>query len=427
MKKIIALIVILLSLAFFTSNAKAWWNSDWLKMRNITINYTGSMGSVANASVLLNITYDSDMLSDYSDLRFINGTTNQTINFWIENYTSGYAMVWVNVNVTNTSTATIDMYYKNNTAVNSLSNGTNTLPLFDDFNGAYQTLPSGWTYTIYSGCTKCEINQSGTGSLMLGFLSGVGGCDRSGLSKQFAPTSQVYMVSFKMNRTAMGTYTMPMLSIQNQTASFLVGVAMTTYHGSDSGVYHAWDYGNWDTTWHTYSAPYIQKYQMIVRNTTYSDRNLTWKNETSVLNKTSTVPTSNSYTDPAYAVFVLNDGCQGSETGEEWIDWVYAANLLEPSPNVIMGSEESPPTPPAPVTVCGNGVCETGENIGNCFKDCGGASKTPVYLVVLGLAIFAIVTLLGAAQTLDLSGFIKVGVAVIIIITIIGIIAAWLL
>ncbi len=52
-----------------------------------------------------NVTKNSDMLSDYSDLIFTNGSDNRTVAFWIENYTSVFAYVWVfdsfSINVSN--------------------------------------------------------------------------------------------------------------------------------------------------------------------------------------------------------------------------------------------------------------------------------------------------------------------------------------
>jgi len=48
----------------------AWWNGNWQKKKPIYINTTSSV-SKNNVSVLINIPYDSDMLANFSDLRFL--------------------------------------------------------------------------------------------------------------------------------------------------------------------------------------------------------------------------------------------------------------------------------------------------------------------------------------------------------------------
>lgn len=50
----------------------AWWDSAWDKRKNVNI--TGGNLLLDNFTILLNITYDSDMQGYFDDLRFVNGS-----------------------------------------------------------------------------------------------------------------------------------------------------------------------------------------------------------------------------------------------------------------------------------------------------------------------------------------------------------------
>jgi hypothetical protein len=78
---------------------------------------------------------------------------------------------------------------------------------------------------------------------------------------------------------------------------------------------------------------------------------------------------------------------------------------------------------------CGDNICQADyENPSNCFKDCGGASKNFVFLVVIGLGIMGIVIvryLVAGGETID--EMVKTFVVIIIIFIVISIIAStWL-
>jgi len=110
-----------------------WWNASWEKKKEIQINNTAL--EVANYSLLLNVTYNANMNTDFSDLRFANGSEDTELGYWIENKTnSEHADVWVKIpyTLTNTTNTTIYMYYKNASEVSSTSNGENA---FLDWHG----------------------------------------------------------------------------------------------------------------------------------------------------------------------------------------------------------------------------------------------------------------------------------------------------
>jgi PGF-pre-PGF domain-containing protein len=103
--------------------------------RKKEINITSQTGNLTDYQVRLVVVKDDDMKSDYSDLLFQDSYYNN-LSFWIGNYTSSNATVWVRTNVTTAGTI-IDMYY-GNPGASSPSNGTSTFIFFDDWSD------SGW-------------------------------------------------------------------------------------------------------------------------------------------------------------------------------------------------------------------------------------------------------------------------------------------
>jgi len=81
----------------------AWWDTNWAYKKEVTNLGTKSI-------VQLNVTYDSNMNSDFSDLRFLNNAENSELNYWIEwKSDSNYAIV----RVENLGETGIYMYYGN--------------------------------------------------------------------------------------------------------------------------------------------------------------------------------------------------------------------------------------------------------------------------------------------------------------------------
>ncbi len=112
----------------------------WSFRREINISNTG--GDLTDYQVKITVDYDSDMQSDYDDLRFAD-TNSNNLSYWIEDYTTSNATVWVKVPfLENNTNTTIYMYYGNPSA-SSASNGTNTFEFFDNFDdGDYTNNPT---------------------------------------------------------------------------------------------------------------------------------------------------------------------------------------------------------------------------------------------------------------------------------------------
>jgi len=135
MKKII-LPVFVLAFLFLNITASAWWSTSY--KCKAPINVSVSLGTTKqNHQVFLNIsyaTYNCSNISqiDFDDYRFINGSENAELDYWIESYAdSDYANIWVEIdqNIT-TSGYTIYMYY-GNAALGNSSSGNQT---FDYYN-----------------------------------------------------------------------------------------------------------------------------------------------------------------------------------------------------------------------------------------------------------------------------------------------------
>jgi len=104
----------------------------------IMIDNTQNPNTLTDYQVFINVTYDSDMQTDFDDLRFTwyNETSGEEveIDYWLDKYVdSEYALVWVEVpEIGGAGQEVLYMYYHNPYAV-SESNGEETFVFFDGF------------------------------------------------------------------------------------------------------------------------------------------------------------------------------------------------------------------------------------------------------------------------------------------------------
>lgn len=94
-----------------------WWDNDWNRKKAVEIEEVFGV-TLTNYSKLINVSYDSDMKTDFSDIRFLDTTETTELSYWIDNKTDSVnAWVWVKVpTLTASSNTTIYMYYKNSGA-----------------------------------------------------------------------------------------------------------------------------------------------------------------------------------------------------------------------------------------------------------------------------------------------------------------------
>ena len=115
--------------------------------RPIHINNTGGTEQTYY-QVPLNITYDSDMNNDFSDIRVKNETSGEYVPYWIEDKVNGsWCKIWFNATYIPANSWCNDTYYLlyGNASASSASDGDATFEFFDDFE------EEGGEWTPYSG------------------------------------------------------------------------------------------------------------------------------------------------------------------------------------------------------------------------------------------------------------------------------------
>lgn len=142
----------------------AWYNSSWLKRKAIT-NTGGASGAQTDYQMKYTVTYDSDMKSDFSDLRFTKADGTTLLDAWMESHTaSTSAIVWVETDTpANTIEADIYMYYGNSGA-SSAWDGPGTFEFIDEFNRTdSSTVGNGWSETGSACITSNKLTASASG------------------------------------------------------------------------------------------------------------------------------------------------------------------------------------------------------------------------------------------------------------------------
>lgn len=163
-----------IGLATSTGTSRVWYDTLWTKRKQITVT-NSNPASLAGYQVKIDVTYDSDMKPDFSDLRFIDEDGATSLPYWIESYVPSTSVtIWVRVPyVTGTGSSTVYMYYGNPAAA-SLSDAHSTFELFDDFERGYGT---GWTV---KATMPSPPKADGSAAVYNGKLYVFGGYDQTG-------------------------------------------------------------------------------------------------------------------------------------------------------------------------------------------------------------------------------------------------------
>ena len=171
----------------------AWWDLSWNNKKAI---YGNASSSQTNYPIFINVTYDLDMNSNFSDLRFTNAAEDTEFNYWIQpdmTVDGSYAGVYVNISSISTSNVTIAYMYYGNPSAASESNGTKVFDFFDDFDRADSgTVGNGWT----------ESESTGTVSINGGTLQE---SLTSGSIHAYHSTSNILQTGFRIKSSTMAT------------------------------------------------------------------------------------------------------------------------------------------------------------------------------------------------------------------------------
>ena len=96
-------------------NTYSVWNDpNWQKMRPMTVTNNG--GQLDNYALHIVVAYDSEMKSNYGDVRFKHGSNTNFLSYWIENYNSTSADFWVKIPTLPSGQSNMYMFYKNQDA-----------------------------------------------------------------------------------------------------------------------------------------------------------------------------------------------------------------------------------------------------------------------------------------------------------------------
>lgn len=149
------------------------WLTNWNYRKAITISNSGSL--LTNYQIQITIDTASLIIatklrSDCGDIRFTDTDGSTLINYWIESgCNTSTTSIWIKVPSIPNGTKIIYLYYGNPLEI-SLSNGTNTFLVFDDFESGDKTWTNPTLNPIsttrsYSG-TKSRFITSGTPSIL---------------------------------------------------------------------------------------------------------------------------------------------------------------------------------------------------------------------------------------------------------------------
>lgn len=143
----------------------AWWSSNWSYYKRINITDTSNQMVNLTSVVQIVVPYDSDMQTDFDDIRFVNAQSGLELDYFLGGkIDSQNATFFVEIGSVNNSGITpIDMYY-GNPSVSSTSNGTNTFIFYEPFESDLSD--RGWTNEGY-GTLITNVSHSGSGSVLI--------------------------------------------------------------------------------------------------------------------------------------------------------------------------------------------------------------------------------------------------------------------
>jgi flagellin-like protein len=125
--------------------------SENFKVENLVDNY-GVHIPPENYQYKIVISYDSDMRSDYGDLRFTENVDGPLLNYWVENYTVDNATIWVRR--LENADSTIYVYYGNSGATSQSNENTTFIRVIDN-------VAATWHLNEGSGMTAYDTSGNG--------------------------------------------------------------------------------------------------------------------------------------------------------------------------------------------------------------------------------------------------------------------------
>ena len=95
----------------------AWTDPSWTKLKSISLTNTGGQ-PFYNYPLKITIEYDSDMQSDYSDIRFKHeNDAGSWLSYWMEIYDTSEAVVWIKIPEVPIGSSEMYLFYGNSGAI----------------------------------------------------------------------------------------------------------------------------------------------------------------------------------------------------------------------------------------------------------------------------------------------------------------------
>lgn len=138
-------------------NPERWWSINFERRK--LLNVTQSSGfNLTSYTLYIMVEGDSDMNSDFSDIRFSNYDGTEEMGYMMDFYNSTDAMVYVMFDELTTGEDNLFyLYYKNGTSISSASDGEEAFYIFDDFeDGTIDT--NKWAVANYLNEYPEEVN-----------------------------------------------------------------------------------------------------------------------------------------------------------------------------------------------------------------------------------------------------------------------------
>ena len=337
MKKTIVVGMIVCSLLLLIiSPTNAWWNNDWDKKVAIHIDNTGGSAQTYY-QIKLNITYDSDMQSDFDDIRFVNVTSDTTEPYWIEDKVdSSWCLVWFNATYIKSegwSNDTTEMYY-DNAGATSESNGSDTFLKYDGFEDGVTT-DAGDLFVTPSNKVSNEQARSGTYSMKI-----LGDWVANGESTQSVSLGEKTFGSISIIRWIYLTET-----TGSQTTVYVLdsGAGETNigpYVKFDGGKIYAYNGASWIDTGFTFTVGW-HRVEIIVQSSSTFDLKV---NDDAWVTGLSMYHT-------LLHIDIIGEHRWGTADVDSYRDDYCVRKYTSPEPSVYLGNEESQSTPtPTPTS-----------------------------------------------------------------------------
>jgi len=324
----IIIIVILLSFSLFSSNAKAiWFNSTFSSCTDITIDNTANSNTLTDYPVLINITNTTNMMDDFSDIRFSNSSCGSApsagigeLSYWVEN--SSPNNTWIKVDsIPASSSKIISMYFQNVSAVEAKSNGLDVFSFFDHITDPSDSInTTNWAVDAKVNADVSDSNLNITITSFTGVVNSTQTWERGyavrgyikynqGIYKHIQLTDGTTMIAFSVGNYHNSTY-----NDENNMSAFY-------YNGNNYFTYI--QNGNWSN------------YNTVEIRRPTSGNTLWFLNGSQVWSYSTSGWTNNAY------IRLRNDNVSQTGTNSIFYDWILTRKYSSPEPtyNIAGGSQ----------------------------------------------------------------------------------------